>query len=85
MDTAVRMTSIGLAFFGALLMKSITPSGSSRSARSVLLNLSSFLPVRQPVVPEKVDDFLEAHLAGELVDVVAASRSKLAFARHHSR
>ena len=41
METAVRITSIGLAVFGADLMKSITPPGNSRSARSLRMNSSS--------------------------------------------
>ena len=72
MLTAVRMMSMGAASFGALVMKLITPSGSSRSARSAVVSSFEFVLVRQPAVPEQMDHFLVADFAGEFIDVVAA-------------
>ena len=64
--------SMGAAVFGALVMKSITPCGNSRSARSAVVSASSSRCVRQPAVPEQMDHFLVADFAGEFIDVVAA-------------
>ncbi|MEI9896669.1 MAG: hypothetical protein WDN28_23110 [Chthoniobacter sp.] len=72
MLTAVRMMSIGAASFGALVIHSMTPCGNSRSARSAVVSRSSSCAVGSRFVPEQVDDFLVADLAGQFIDVVAA-------------
>ena len=53
-------------------MKSITPPGNCRSARSCSHESIELLAIRQLALPEEINDFLVADLAGQLVDVVAA-------------
>src|ERR1022692_1735134 len=84
METAVRKTSIGLAW-GTLLRKSTTAVGIPRlAARSflswssspclgqVLLELVQFPLLGQPSIPQQEDDFFKGGIVGQRVDVIAA-------------
>jgi hypothetical protein len=69
METAVRITSIGPAFFGAVRRKSITGCGSSREERSFLERIE-LNAIGKLTMPEQMDCLLKAGVSSDFVDVI---------------
>jgi hypothetical protein len=55
---------------GKVLIRSITPFGSSRLARSSASNSLQLIPLWQPGIPEQKDRLLKRRVDGQIVDVV---------------
>ena len=72
MDTALRMTAIGSAFFGSTRSVAIISGGRKRHSRACIFMASNSSAVGRRLFHSKISDLFEMAVLRQVADVVAA-------------